>query len=194
MRVLHASNFGDKHNARLYWNQCFKISNGFIRNGHNVYNFSDRDRSRKSIINKLNSNKQVQGEFIKTIVNYNPELIILGHADRIHADTLEYIRKKNQDIKIIEWNVDNFHLDNTRKKLLKRSKYLDGIFSTTADPLISECVSNNFISFFPNIVDQSIENMQIFKKENHEYDVFFALSHGVGTSKLRNKNLSLIHI
>ncbi len=28
MKILHVSNFGDKHNARLYWNQCFKITNG----------------------------------------------------------------------------------------------------------------------------------------------------------------------
>ena len=56
MKILHVSNFGDKHNARLYWNQCFKITNGFTRNGHSVYNFSDRDRSRASIFNKINNN------------------------------------------------------------------------------------------------------------------------------------------
>ena len=50
MKILHVSNFGDKHNGRLYWNQCFKISNGFIRNGHNVYNFSERDKSRSLLV------------------------------------------------------------------------------------------------------------------------------------------------
>ena len=57
MKILHVSNFGDRHNGRLYWNQCFKISNGFVRNGHNVYNFSDRDKSRSSILNKFNHNQ-----------------------------------------------------------------------------------------------------------------------------------------
>ena len=33
MKILHVSNFGDRHNGRLYWDQCYKISNGFIRNG-----------------------------------------------------------------------------------------------------------------------------------------------------------------
>ena len=53
MKILHVSNFGDKHNGRLFWNQCFKISNGFIRNGHSVLNFSDRDKSRAYISNRI---------------------------------------------------------------------------------------------------------------------------------------------
>ena len=92
MRVLHVSNFGDRHNGRLFWNHCFKISNGFTRNGHSVYNFSDRDQSRSSIINKLNNNKNVQKSLIDVNKNYNPDLIVLGHADRIHNETLELIR------------------------------------------------------------------------------------------------------
>tara|TARA_A100001015_G_scaffold67296_1_gene74515 strand:- start:134 stop:1198 length:1065 start_codon:yes stop_codon:yes gene_type:complete len=187
MRILHVSNFGDKHNGRLYWNQCFKITNGFIRNGHNVYNFSDRDRSRSSIFNKFKNNETVQKELLQTIENYNPSLIVLGHADRINIETLSKIKAK-KDIKIIEWNVDNFYLDNTLKKLSNRSEFLDGIFSTTADEQISKCVYGNFISFFPNIVDASIEKMKIYENINHPKDVFFALSHGVGTGKLRRKN------
>ena len=84
MKVLHVSNFGNRHNGRLFWNHCFKISNGFTRNGHNVYNFSDRDESRSSVLNKFNNNKKVQESLIDINKNYNPDLIVLGHADRIH--------------------------------------------------------------------------------------------------------------
>ena len=188
MKILHVSNFGDRHNGRLYWNQCFKISNGFVRNGHNVYNFSDRDKSRSSILNKFNQNSSVQKDLIETIKNFDPDLIVLGHADRVNLNTLDIIRKINKEIRIIEWNVDNLHLDNTKNKLQKRSIYLDGMFSTTADEKISQCLTNNFISFFPNIVDNTIENQKIFEIKQHEKDVFFALSHGVGTGKLRSKN------
>ncbi len=188
MRILHISNFGDKHNGRLYWNQCFKISNGFIRNGHNVYNYSERDKSRSYLFNKFNNNKNLQKSILETVKNYNPDIVLLGHADRVHLETIEKIKYINKDIKIAEWNVDNYKLDNTEKKLKTRSKYLDGIFSTTADNKISECISNNFITFFPNIVDSTIENLKIFKENNHKKDIFFALSHGVGTGKLRAKN------
>ena len=188
MKILHVSNFGDRHNGRLYWNQCFKISNGFVRNGHNVYNFSDRDKSRSTILNKFNHNRSVQKDLLETIKNFDPDLIVLGHADRVNINTLDIIRSQKKDIKIIEWNVDNLHLDNTKNKLKKRSKYLDGIFSTTADEKISQCLSNNFISFFPNIVDSTIENLKIFEIKKYSKDIFFALSHGVGTGKLRAKN------
>jgi len=187
MKILHVSNFGDKHNARLYWNQCFKITNGFTRNGHSVYNFSDRDRSRASIFNKINNNQSVQKDLIETIKNYMPDLIVLGHADRINLDTLDEI-KQNYQSKIIEWNVDNLHLDDTKNKLSKRSAFLDGIYSTTADEQIAQCISGNFISFFPNIVDSTVENLKIYEHTFHSKDVFFALSHGVGTGKLRKKN------
>ena len=94
---------------------------------------------------------------------------------------MKKLNQLNKDIKIAEWNVDNYELDNTEKKLKARTQYLDGIFSTTADKKLSECVSNNFITFFPNIVDSTIENLKIFKEHNHKNDIFFALSHGVGT-------------
>ena len=89
-------------------------------------------------------------------------------------ETLERIRKENPSIKIVEWNVDNLLLDNTKKKLIQRSQYLDGIFSTTADKSLSDCVNNNFATFFPNIVDKSIDNLQIFNQDNHKSDIFFA--------------------
>ena len=49
-------------------------------------------------------------------------------------------------------------------------------------------MKKNFISFFPNVVDSSIERLKIFNNSNHLNDLFFALSHGVGTGKLRAKN------
>ena len=140
MRILHVSNFGEKHNGRLFWNQSFKITNGLIRNGHSVYTFSDRDVSRVNILNKFNNNKNVNNKLLYTFKNYNPELIILGHADKINNHTLEIIRSINRDIKIIEWNVDNYHLDDTEKKLTQRSRLLDGIFITTADEYISSSI------------------------------------------------------
>jgi hypothetical protein len=188
MKILHVSNFGDKHNGRLYWNQCYKISNGFIRNGHNVYNFSERDRSRSDLLNKFNNNKKLQLSILETVKIYHPDVVLLGHADRIHLETLEQIRSINPSIKIAEWNVDNYMLDNTEHKLKTRSRYVDGIFSTTADKKLSECLSGNFITFFPNIVDPTIEKLKIFNNSEHNKDIFFALSHGVGTGKLRKKN------
>jgi hypothetical protein len=188
MKILHISNFVQKHNGRLYWNHAFKINNGLIRNGHSVYLFSDRDISRSNILNKFTSNHYTQINLLETFKNYDPDLIIIGHADRIKNSTLKRMKEIKRSLKIIEWSVDNYFLDNTEVKLKKRSEVVDGIFITNADENIANCINpkKNFIAFFPNIFDESIENLRIFEKSKFEYDLFFALSHGVGSGKIKN--------
>ncbi len=188
MKILHISNFVQKQNGRLYWNHCFKINNGLIRNGHNLYTFSDRDQSRMNLLNKINDNKILNKSLLETFKNFDPDLVIMGHADKVHNKTLREFKAIKKDLKIIEWNVDNYYLDNTEKKFKKRSDIIDAFFITNADNNLNSCLSsNNSISFFPNIFDQSIENMRIFENSNFKYDIFFALSYGVGTGKIRNK-------
>ena len=43
MRILHVTNFNERHNGRLFFNTGRRINNGFIRLGHSVLEFSDRD-------------------------------------------------------------------------------------------------------------------------------------------------------
>ena len=140
MRVLHVSNFVQRHKGRLFWNHAFKISNGFIRNGHSVYNFSDRDVSKINLINKFNNEKNTNLDLISTAKNYNPDLLVIGHADKIHNITILKLKKINPNLKIIEWNVDNYSLDNTENKLKHRSKVVDHIFITNGDEIISKYV------------------------------------------------------
>jgi hypothetical protein len=149
MRVLHVSNFVQRHKGRLFWNHAFKISNGFIRNGHSVYNFSDRDVSKINLINKFNNEKNTNLDLISTAKNYNPDLLVIGHADKIHNITILKLKKMNPDLKIIEWNVDNYSLDNTENKLKHRSKVVDHIFITNGDEIISSaCNKQNNYFFF----------------------------------------------
>ena len=42
------------------------------------------------------------------------------------------------------------------------------------------------LSFFPNIFDSSIERLKIFENHFFEYDIFYALSFGVGSGKIRS--------
>ena len=187
MKILHISNFVQKQKGRLYWNHCFKINNGFIRNGHNVCSFSDRDMSRMNRLNKLNNNNSLNKELLATFKNFNPDIVVLGHADKIHNKTLEEFKILNKDLKIIEWNVDNYFLDNTEHKFSQRSSIIDAFFITNADEKIKSCLSvSNSISFFPNIFDASIESLKIFENHSFDFDIFYALSFGVGTGKIKS--------
>ena len=188
MKILHISNFVQKQQGRLYWNHCFKINNGFIRNGHNICLFSDRDMSRMNRLNKLNNNISLNKELLATFRNYDPDIVVLGHADKIHNRTLQEFKTIKKDIKIIEWSVDNYYLDNTKNKFTKRTDLIDAFFITNADESIKSCLNdNNSISFFPNIFDSSIEQLKIFENNSFEYDIFYALSYGVGSGKIKTK-------
>ena len=43
LRILHVTNFNERHDGRLFFNSGRRINNGFIRMGHSVLEFSDRD-------------------------------------------------------------------------------------------------------------------------------------------------------
>ena len=43
LRVLHVTNFNERHDGRLFFNTGRRLNNGFIRSGHNVLALSDRD-------------------------------------------------------------------------------------------------------------------------------------------------------
>ena len=104
IKILHISNFGSRLSNRLYFiSIAKKLSNGFIREEHDVVNMSDRDIIRfnryvsgKSGVNQLNE------LFFNTVQNYNPDLILFGHSDNIHLETLERIKSFNKNIKIAQ--------------------------------------------------------------------------------------------
>ena len=187
MRILHVSNFVQKHNGRLYWNMPFRINNGMTRLGHNVLNFSDRDIARDNILRSSSIGKSdVNNRLIITCKNYQPDLIVLGHSDIIANSTLSHIRNILPNCKIIMWNVDHLLINNTLKKLQDRSEYVDECFITTGDKMISEVAKNKMnIHFIPNIFDSSIDNLKVFEHNNHSYDIFFAMSHGVASGILK---------
>mgnify|MGYP007000170178 CR=1 len=43
IKILHVTNFNERHNGRLFYNTGKRINNGFVRLNHSVLEFSDRD-------------------------------------------------------------------------------------------------------------------------------------------------------
>ena len=182
LKILHITNFNERFDGRLHYNTGKRINNGFIRLGHNVFNISDRDiiSNYKSLrdpkgINTLNN------KIITSCNNFNPDLIIMGHADSVKIETLEYLKNKNKHMRISQWFLDpisKFGPDyiNNKKRLLKFQNIIDSNFVTTDPKSIDFKLNNSF--FIPNPADASFETMNNFEYDC-ENDVFFAMSHGV---------------
>ena len=43
LKILHITDLHFRHSGRLFYSTGKKLNNGFILNGHNVLNISDRD-------------------------------------------------------------------------------------------------------------------------------------------------------
>ena len=88
LRILHITNFNERLDGRLFFNTGRRLNNGFIRQGHSVLGFSDRDIQKyyKSITDFKGA--KTLNDKLRKLVNYKPDLIILGHADLISADQI----------------------------------------------------------------------------------------------------------
>ena len=181
LKILHVTNFNERHNGRLFYNTGRRINNGFIRLGHSVLEFSDRDIvSYYRSINDLNGSKKLNLKLIEVISNYLPNIIVLGHADLIKTETLLFIRKNYPQIKIIQWFLDRMDTDwlINKKRFLSKIDLIDVSFCTTDPKSLNMPVDKN-IFYLPNPVDTSFERLHNYKNSNFNNDVFFAMSHGV---------------
>ena len=84
LKILHVTNFNERHNGRLFYNTGKRINNGLIRLNHSVLEFSDRDIvSYYRNLNDLTGSKRLNKKLLEVISNYVPDILILGHADLI---------------------------------------------------------------------------------------------------------------
>ena len=180
LKILHITNFNNRFDGRLHYNTSKRLNNGFIRNGHNVLTISDRDLiSNNKSINDLRGTKYLQEITIRNIKNFKPHLVILGHADAINIETIDYIKSNN--IKIGQWFLDPIGKntpDNIKNKnrLIDKSNYIDASFLTTDPNSLNFHSPNTY--FIPNPADKSFETLKNYENDT-DYDLFFAMSHGV---------------
>jgi len=101
LKILHITNFNERHNGRLFFNTGRRINNGFIRLNHSVLTISDRDiQSYHRSLNDLDGSQKLNSKLIETISNYVPDIIVLGHADLINIKTLKFIKENYQEQKL----------------------------------------------------------------------------------------------
>ena len=185
LRILHVTNFNERHDGRLFFNTGRRLNNGFIRLGHSVLEFSDRD-----IIKHYKSLKDYSGaktlneKLINTVYNYKPDLLIFGHADLIKDTTLSYLKENYKNLKIAQWFLDPLikngpDYEKNKSRILDKIEFTDANFITTSPDVLNFLPKNKLSLFMPNPTDHSFEVLNNFNNNSCSMDVFFALSHGV---------------
>jgi len=188
LKIMHITNFNERFNGRLHYNTGRRINNGFIRLGHNVLSVSDRDiLHNNKTFTDLKGLTNLQNKILDTYDNFKPDLIMLGHADRVSSLTLEKMKNQDKNLKISQWFLDPLskhgpdHLNNS-KRILDKVEFLDKTFLTTDPGSLSLKIPN--AHFIPNPCDESFEVLENYKKKC-DFDVFFAMSHGVHRGELK---------
>ena len=192
LKILNISNFGSRQFNRLYYiSIAKKLANGFIRNGHDVINVSDRD------VGKFNKSfRDFKGKsYLNTMIyetakNYKPDLILLGHSYDIDNSTLERIKDQSKNTVISQWFEDHLadsgpDFSSNRKKLLKYDNFITSNFITTHPSTLSFLKKKKNFHYLPIPVDRNIEKLKIYENINQINDVFFSMSHGVNRGKLK---------
>ena len=188
IKIMHITNVNERFHGRLHYNTGRRINNGLIRNGHNVLTISDRDTVHyQKNLRDLKGYNSLQNKILETFNNFKPDLMILGHADRVAKKTLETIKDVHKELKITQWFLDplsKFGPDHTTnyKRILDKIDLIDKTFLTTDPKSLPIKIPNSF--FVPNPSDKSFEILENYKKDC-TYDVFFAMSHGVHRGALK---------
>lgn len=180
LRIVHCATFCTDKFGMDYYSGNHKISNGLIRNGHNVYDFSYRDIARKEALLKIKSLgiTKMNQRLIETVSAVQPDLLLLGHSELIANETLFEIRKIMPNMKIAMWWVD--WLDGflaNRHFFIERINLVDEFFMTTDPAALKDFLPLEKplekLHFMPNICDAGIDNGRAFDVEVPRHDLLF---------------------
>ena len=187
LKILHVTNFNERHNGRLFYNTGKRLNNGLIRLKHSVLEFSDRDIvSYYRNITDLDGSRRLNKKFIEVISNYVPDIIIFGHADLIKRETIKFIRENYPEIKMCQWFLDRMDTEWIKNMSRFKDKFdlMDANFCTS-DPKSIKFKTTKPIYYLPNPVDISFEKLKNYENKYLSKDIFFAMSHGVHRGVLK---------
>lgn len=177
MRILHASHTHLKTLGARNYLLPVRINNGFIRDNHEVFWFSDRDVARYSSLfgSRKTGARACNRKFIEVCRNFEPELIALCSADIIRPETLVEARRILPNVAILQYYIDPLFIPENDSNVRSKARVVDWTFVTTAGPVLQRIAeAGSQVAFMPNPVDSSIDVHRCHDHDELPLDVFFA--------------------
>ena len=177
LRILLSSYGSLKTRGGWFYGTAQKLQNGFIRLGHGVEFFSDRDiaRAASPIRSRILGRRACNRLFLDYVRNYAPHLIVLCHADLIDNDTLAEVRRTAPKTRLVEVRVDALHNPPTLPHMRARAPHLHHSFLTTAGSALDLVGTKEApASFIPNPVDSGIETGSAHRRNDQRHDAIYS--------------------
>ena len=176
LRIVHVGYFPDSLSNPNQHAVEVKLSNGFTRNGHAVFNLSDRDIARAAGMGHYRLGRRSANRMLREFSReHRPELLVLGHADMIEAETIAAIRADLPDLRVVQWNVDPLFEPGNVARILSKIEVVDATLISTAVAALEVLRRpGKVVGFLPNPVDLSIERARMDQVETPAFDVLYA--------------------
>ena len=177
MKILHASHTHLKTLGSRNYLLPVRINNGFVRNNHEVYWFSDRDVARYSSLlgSRKTGVRACNRKFLQVCRNFEPDVIALCSADIIRPETLTEARRILPNVAIFQYYIDPLFIVENDRNVRSKSEVVDSTFVTTAGPVLGRIAGKRSkVAFVPNPVDGSIDTHRCHERNDQSFDVFFA--------------------
>lgn len=177
MKILHASHQQYKYLGARNYLLPVRINNGFVRNLHEVYWFSDRDVARASswFHTRGTGVGACNKKFIQACKNFQPDLIALSNADILTPETLLEVRRFLPNVAIFQYFIDTLAIERNLHNVQVKKDVVDKTFVTTAGPTLARLAGKrSSVSFIPNPVDPSIDIYRCHERDDLPTDIFFA--------------------
>ena len=84
--------------------------------------------------------RTLQNSILEANQNFNPDCIVLGHADSVSNETLDNLKNLNKNLKICQWFLDPLGIngpdyEKNLARINEKKKFLDANF-LTKDPKV----------------------------------------------------------
>ena len=177
MKILIVGGFLVDHFAPRFYNQQYKLANGFIRNGHTVACFFDVDTARQNSLFRSRPGRWGRAKANRLLVEqalpFAPDLVVSFHDYMIEPSTYAELRDRLPKAKFAQISVDTLFVPKIARRLRLKSSVVDATFVTTAGVGLKQVASGAPAYYLPNMTDPSIETGRAFEGMG-EHDIFFA--------------------
>jgi hypothetical protein len=170
--VICSPGYSNKYQD-FYYSFDKKFISGFIRLGHSVIPFSDRDFASRFGIRPLGA-PLANKKLLAICESYRPDLLVLFQAHLITNDAISTIKAMNHGCRVVNVDCDLIADPARQHRLLRRRPVADATLITSAgEPLRHLRKSGLRAGFVPNPTDASIENADSFAVAEKIWDLIY---------------------
>jgi hypothetical protein len=177
LRILHCAPFKLGRYSSWYVSIEQRLSNGLTRLGHAVEMFAYREvaRAESFLGHKRFGLRAVNRKLVEACDNFEPQLLLCGHAELIDDATIREIRKRHPRLRVAYWYCDPLWVPEKIALVKRWARLADAVFVTTGGDVLAEIAREGALTaHFPNPADASIDTGRAFAAETWDHDLFFA--------------------